>query len=211
MLMRTAVRSPAMLAAWIGSAAPRRSRHLPDPSEALYADLLRRATGHGNDRPFAAMVASYMTGGGALPIWLGLEVEQFATLIDRHFPGVGGFCQGECRRSGDHGRSDEQAELVALMAEHRAGDDESELWMATIVAVGCLGNDHLWQDLGLWSRKDLTALMRRNFPPLAWRNNKDMKWKRFLYKQLCEAEGIYTCRAPSCEVCTDYSVCFGPE
>jgi len=32
--------------------------------------------------------------------------------------------------------------------------------------------------------------MRRNFPPLAARNRKDMKWKRFLYKQLCEAEGI---------------------
>ena len=60
--------------------------------------------------------------------------------------------------------------------------------------------DHLWQDLGLPARGELTALMRRNFPTLAARNVKDMKWKRFLYKQLCEAEGIYTCRAPSCQV-----------
>jgi len=70
---------------------------------------------------------------------------------------------------------------------------------------------HLWHDLGLWSREDLTALMRRNFPPLAGRNLKDMKWKRFLYKQLCDAEGIVSCRAPSCEICTDYHVCFESE
>ena len=82
--------------------------------------------------------------------------------------------------------------------------------MAHVVAVGCMGQDHLWQDLGLTDRSELNALMRRNFPSLAARNVKDMKWKRFLYKQLCEAEGIYACRAPSCEVCTDYHVCFGP-
>ncbi len=38
-----------------------------------------------------------------------------------------------------------------------------------------------------------------------------MKWKKFIYKQLCITEGIYTCRAPSCEVCADYADCFGPE
>lgn len=83
--------------------------------------------------------------------------------------------------------------------------------MAHVVAAGCMAADHLWQDLGLPTRGELTALMRRNFPTLAARNVKDMKWKRFLYKQLCEAEGIYTCRAPSCQVCTDYHACFGPE
>jgi nitrogen fixation protein NifQ len=71
--------------------------------------------------------------------------------------------------------------------------------------------DHLWQDLGLPTRSELTALMRRNFPALAARNVMDMKWKRFLYKQLCEAEGVYACRAPSCQMCTDYDACFAPE
>ncbi|MFM8444786.1 MAG: nitrogen fixation protein NifQ, partial [Methylococcus sp.] len=33
-------------------------------------------------------------------------------------------------------------------------------------------------------------------------------WKKFLYKQLCEAEGIYVCRAPSCGECVDYADCF---
>jgi nitrogen fixation protein NifQ len=83
--------------------------------------------------------------------------------------------------------------------------------MAGILVAACLGNDHLWQDLGLWSRRELSELMQRNFPELAARNDRDMKWKKFLYKQLCETEGIYTCRAPSCQECSDYEECFGPE
>jgi len=54
-------------------------------------------------------------------------------------------------------------------------------------------------------------MLHHNFPELAAKNVKDMKWKKFLYKQLCEAEGIYLCRAPSCEVCIDYPKCFGSE
>ena len=83
--------------------------------------------------------------------------------------------------------------------------------MADIVTAGCLGSDHLWQDLGLWNRAQLTGLMRENFAPLAKRNDKDMKWKKFLYRQLCEAEGVAICRSPSCEICVDYAVCFGSE
>ncbi|GBE11207.1 nifQ [bacterium BMS3Abin12] len=53
--------------------------------------------------------------------------------------------------------------------------------------------------------------MATNFPELAARNDRNMKWKKFLYKQLCEREGIHACRAPSCQVCIDYAQCFGPE
>lgn len=86
----------------------------------------------------------------------------------------------------------------------------SECLIAMIVAA-CLGSDHLWQDLGLWSRNDLSAMLARYFPRMKELNSKDMKWKKFLYKQLCEAEGIYVCRAPSCDVCKDYLNCFGSE
>jgi nitrogen fixation protein NifQ len=53
--------------------------------------------------------------------------------------------------------------------------------------------------------------MVENFPHLAAKNDRDMKWKRFLYRQLCEREGIHICPAPSCQVCTDYAKCFAPE
>ena len=146
-----------------------------------------------------------------MPDWLGLPPAAFRLLVAHHFPGfpfVGLPGRGGPRYPV---RRDEIDELLRLMLRHRAGESPSEVWMAQVVAAGCLGSDHLWQDLGLWSRPDLTELMRRNFPALAGRNAKDMKWKRFLYKQLCEAEGIYTCRAPSCETCSDYHACFGPE
>jgi nitrogen fixation protein NifQ len=180
----------------------------------IYARLMVRAVGAVNARVFASMIATRAAGGGAMPPWLGLEPAAFHCLMRHHFPAapyrdllnaIGGEAPGPAVRG------DERDELVRLMLMHKAGDSPSEVWMAHAVAAGCLASDHLWQDLGLWSRDDLTALMRRNFPSLAGRNVNDMKWKRFLYKQLCEAEGIYTCRAPSCEVCTDYYACFGPE
>jgi nitrogen fixation protein NifQ len=203
-------------------------------SERVYARLMARAVGAGNDQAFASMIASQAAGQGALPPWLGLEPAAYRCLLEYHFPGIGIDRVGHLDtglgrdRPGTFAgldrvalsglaptlvadpRGDEREELVRLLLMDKAGESPSEVWMAHVVAAGCLGQDHLWQDLGLTDRSELNALMRRNFPSLAARNVKDMKWKRFLYKQLCEAEGIYACRAPSCEVCADYHVCFGP-
>lgn len=173
--------------------------------------MLALARGHGNDAALAGMVLNARYGRSALGGWLGLSAGEFARLMRRHFPGVRiptGLRSGNPRPPA---RSLEWQELRHLLRRHRAGQDASELFMADIVCSGCLGSDHLWEDLGLFSRKELSALMARNFPALAERNVRDMKWKKFLYKQLCLAEGIYICRAPSCEVCTEYNVCFGPE
>ncbi len=182
-------------------------------AEHVFDRLMARAAGAGNDRAFASMIATRAAGGGALPPWLGLDLAAFRCLMAHHFPGVSpdvlSAVDGGRRLAA--ARRDEREELVQLLLAHRAEVSVSEVWMALVVAAGCMGGDHLWQDLGLWSRSELTALMGLNFPSLAARNTKDMKWKRFLYKQLCEAEGIQACRAPSCEVCCDYHVCFGPE
>ena len=48
-------------------------------------------------------------------------------------------------------------------------------------------------------------------PALVARNHADMKWKKFLCKQLCEREELFICKAPSCAVCCDQAHCFGPE
>ena len=182
-----------------------------DTAERWYRELISRALGDGNDHVLACMIASWQAAGGSMPDWLGLRPAAFRCLMVHHFPGVGLDALRARGRHLSEDRGDEIDELVGLMLLDKAGETPSEVWMAHIVAAGCMASDHLWQDLGLWSRGDLTELMRRNFPALAARNVKDMKWKRFLYKQLCETEGIYACRAPSCEVCTDYRVCFGPE
>jgi len=61
------------------------------------------------------------------------------------------------------------------------------------------------------SRAELSALIRAHFGSLATLNVRDMKWKNFFYKQICEREGFHACRVPRCEDCCDQARCFGPE
>lgn len=111
-------------------------------------------------------------------------------------------------------RDDEVADLVGLLVAHadpQAGPAHEIERVALTLAVASLGDNHLWQDLGLGSRAELSALMRRWFPSLVARNDRDMKWKKFLYRLLCEREQVLICKSPSCAVCSDVGVCFGPE
>ncbi len=177
----------------------------------LHGRLMVGAAGLPNDALFAQMIASQAAGLGVLPPGLGLYPEPYAKLLVRHFPGVNLSGELPAPRRPEERRLTERQDLIDLLLEHRAIGDLSEVWMAEIVAAACMGGDHLWQDLGLWSRADLSHLMVENFPHLAAQNDRDMKWKKFLYRQLCAREGIHVCPAPSCQVCTDYAKCFAPE
>lgn len=179
--------------------------------QATHARLMACSMGQDNDYVLACIISSWQGGNGVLPDWLGLREDDFSALLTAHFPGFPVDTLVKTGRAMPGDRFDEREEVCRLMLSERANQTNSECWLAEIVAVACQGQDHLWQDLGLWSRSDLSDLLHRNFPELAKRNVKDMKWKKFLYKQLCLAEGIYVCRAPSCEVCAEYDVCFGPE
>ena len=179
--------------------------------ETVHDWLMSYSQGGENDYILACIISSWLTGEGVLSDWLGLGQENFIALLGFHFPGIDFYSMVNPGRDLDKSRLDEREELLQLLSSHYAGKFIAEQWIAEIVVDACQGQNHLWQDLGLWSRKDLTQLMAQNFPTLAARNDKDMKWKKFLYKQLCIAEGIYTCRAPSCQVCVDYAQCFGPE
>lgn len=175
----------------------------------LYAELKVQAAGLGNDAPLACMLASRRAGIGAMPRFLGLSYRQFTAMMHLHFPGA----RAEDWMHGpelDLARAPERDELRLLLLAHCHRATPEKIWLVDILVAGCMGSDHLWHDLGLWSRQDLSALIANNFPALKAKNDRDMKWKRFFYKQLCVQEGIYTCRAPSCEVCNDYVRCFGP-
>jgi nitrogen fixation protein NifQ len=188
---------------------PRAPARLPGQA-GLYSLLMARAAGLPNDDLLARMLVSQAGGQSALPPGLGLSSGEFVVLMQRHFPGFG--LPAPLARALDLGeRGIEWDDLLGLLMQYRAGKDVSEDWLALIVATACMGGDHLWQDLGLWARADLTQLMSRNFPGLTALNIHDMKWKKFLYKQLCDRAGVYVCRSPSCEVCVDYAKCFGPE
>ncbi len=176
--------------------------------ETLYQRILGHGCGQVNDALLAKMLASAALGVGVLPSDLGLGVIGVSLLLERHFPGLRWSLNDDV---GHLEHFAEQEDLVALLLEHARHPDAESADMARIVAAACMGGNHLWEDLGLWSRGDLSELMTHNFPALAAKNDRDMKWKKFLYKQLCLREGIYICRAPSCEVCADYAKCFGSE
>jgi nitrogen fixation protein NifQ len=108
-------------------------------------------------------------------------------------------------------REDEYGDVLELLLEHAADQDAPTLRLAEMIALACLGQNQLWEDLGLPSRQVLSNLMRENFPGLFLANSGNMRWKKFFYRELCRRAEIPICRAPSCAVCTDIAVCFGAE
>jgi nitrogen fixation protein NifQ len=165
-----------------------------------------------NSEWLCRMLASWNVGLGALPDGLGLEAGDFHGLLNEFFHSLVMPATAPSGKTADFSRMLERDDLIRYLHARAAYPERAETgWVVAVLVAGCLGDDHLWQDLGLWSRQDLSGLMSYNFPQIAAANTQDMKWKKFLYKQLCEAEGIYVCRAPSCETCVDYPRCFGPE
>ena len=145
---------------------------------------------------------------------LGLDYIAFARLLvslSPRFSPPQGWLAAQQAAVGRGGALDEFPDLLQLLLDHRAVTDEHHRNVAHVVATACMGNNHLWQDLGLPDRRALSALLNCHFPGLAAKNTGDMKWKKFFYKQLCEREGINACRSPSCAACCDYIKCFGAE
>lgn len=181
--------------------------------EKLFTYLLERAAAPDEaTRPLAAMLAR--AAGMRLSLErLGWPRAALDRLLARCFPGA---AAASLRTALEHAprefprEAEEFSDLVALLLDHAAMRDETTFWFAQAVALACLGERHLWQDMRLPHRAALSALLWRYFPSLVRRNTKDMKWKRFLYKQLCEKEAI-ACRAPHCAACEVYHDCFGLE
>ncbi|ADG18004.1 NifQ family protein [Paraburkholderia atlantica] len=80
--------------------------------------------------------------------------------------------------------------------------------LATIIAHACLRPDHLWRDLGLAGRDDVTWMLTRYFPTLVERNVDNLRWKKFLAAQCAISLGRKPGPAPGCPGCEDYGYCF---
>ncbi len=160
--------------------------------------------------PLSPVLASVLAGRslqqGVLPAALGLPELAIDTLWQTWFPGA-----RLDLRDGPGESIAELDDLLQLLLEHRAGSSNAEIWLASIVSYSCCGRNHLWQDIGLANRGELSTLMNVAFPRLAALNTGDMKWKKFIYRHYCSREGIYVCPAPSCGECTDFHKCFAPE
>ncbi|MDR3352415.1 MAG: nitrogen fixation protein NifQ [Zoogloeaceae bacterium] len=159
------------------------------------------------NRPIlASLLAGRACGKGVLPTTLGLAAGEMDALWRAYFIGPPLSLPDQPGETLPEG-----ADLIALLLEARAGCFASETWLARIVVAACAGREHLWRDLGLRDRGELSTLLYNAFPDLARQNVGDMKWKKFLYRVYCAREGIYVCPAPSCGVCSDHANCFAPE
>lgn len=111
-------------------------------------------------------------------------------------------------------RDDEDEEEVMIrqiLLQNCSGPQQVSEWLAYVVARRGMEPNHLWEDLGLAERPDLTKLLLRHFAPLASKNTRNMRWKRFLYRSLCEAEGFSMCPSPTCDACSEFHVCYGDD
>ncbi len=181
---------------------------------------LNATDSHVNSAYIALVMQAQRHGLGCLPDRLGLSDTQYAdmaqcfghllpvSLNQQHPPHSE---NGLLRQQLLELRSQEWQDVTELLLAHRNKQHSSEIYIAQIVAAACLGSSHLWQDLGLPNRDMLKVLMHDNFASLFHLNDKDMRWKKFFYRQLCEQEGHYVCRSPSCESCSTYDECFGEE
>jgi len=127
-----------------------------------------------------------------------MDVSSYLALID-------------CHRLNALIRSDEYDDLFDLLCESAVCHDPLHLELARQLALACMGNHHLWQDLGLTDRGTLSMLMQEHFSSLYRANSGNMRWKKFFYQQLCQRAEVHACRAPSCSECSSYAECFGCE
>lgn len=144
----------------------------------------------------------------------GLARRSFAGMMASVFPGFPGedlIAAMPLTYSDLDARADEFDDLLELLLEHCTCNTDECFWVAHALATASMGGNHLWQDMGLPDRAALSKLIERNFTSLFVRNAGDMKWKKFFYRELCKRAEVMICKSPSCGVCVDYKVCFGPE
>lgn len=168
--------------------------------------------------PAASLLASLWLGRSVLPPRIGLRAWGFRAFVRAEAPAwpVGKplpqplFLGPPCR-VGERAAAAEIADLERLLLSGRRAANPLGRARCTVLALGCMGYGHMWRDMGLASRAELRALLAAASPRVAARNTRDMRWKKFLYRELCKSEAGYVCRAPSCDRCIGYAECFGAE
>ncbi|MGO8910740.1 MAG: nitrogen fixation protein NifQ [Bradyrhizobium sp.] len=147
---------------------------------------------------------------GAMAARAGLAAADLVSLMAQWFPvagssGIAWFTQDKVADD------DEVAMVRDLLLAHRSSEGDVGRWLAAMIARRAMEPNHLWEDLGLRERSELTRLLSRHFAPIAARNTQNMRWKRFFYRALCESDGFVMCTTPVCTECRDFDLCFGDE
>lgn len=141
---------------------------------------------------------------------LGISRGELLALAEDLFPEGLGFLAEHVADSAVE-VDEEERNVRDILAMYASGAGRLERALVALIARRAKAPHHLWQDLGLRHRGELSELMGRHFAPLARKNSQDMKWKKFLYRMVCGTEGFTLCTAPVCSECEDFANCFGAE
>jgi nitrogen fixation protein NifQ len=185
--------------------------------DAMYTQLIDANAATGCD-PFdghvlACVIAAAVDecqAGGSFTDALGICGSALRRNIERYFPGSL-ECLEMFNLDVEPTVNEDEKCLRELLWRFRTASSPINSLLTFLVARRATRPNHLWQDLGLANRGELSRLMLRHFAALARRNDQDMKWKKFFYRMICHDDGFSMCVAPCCSECGDFDACFGSE
>ncbi len=184
----------------------------------MTAELYDVLTAQGRGEPFDRHVFACAIASGLAPPnqvltdTLALSLPDLTRLVMRYFPHAEPLLDVHPRWAAQREDEFEEPALRDLLYTHRSPGTDADhgRWLARIIARRSLGSRHLWEDMGLTNRAEISRVMQRHFAPLA-AQNPGMRWKKLFYRTLCEQEGVLLCKAPNCADCEDYHLCFLSE
>lgn len=143
---------------------------------------------------------------------LGVTQDALDALVQRHFRNIARSPRIRALPATlpSSAHTDFLSALAALLQTHAnpSVNEDDTRCIAAIIAHACLRPDHLWRDLGLSGRDDVTSMLERYFPTLVIRNTANLRWKKFLARELALARGMEPGPAPGCPGCEDFGYCF---
>jgi len=95
-------------------------------------------------------------------------------------------------------------EKIIKLLQDNASTQEAYGVLADKIAKKSVLMNHLYEDLELNSREEMSLLMSHHFSPLAMIKPPHIRWKKFLFDSIGEI-------APACQFCYDQTNCFGCE
>ena len=186
--------------------------------DALTCSLLEQAApDHPDTRFFATVIGKSLAHRDLART--GLSPAELAEVLVNLFPGaqagsapVYADLRAQLLAYAARGLASPQADftrLLRVLLDACKGSAPTTAWVTSVLAHACLRPDHLWRDLGLGGREDVTALLTRHYPGLVARNTGNLRWKKFLAYSACEHAGLPVAAAPGCAACEDNAFCCG--
>ena len=162
---------------------------------------------------FACLIAIASQESSPLHAALGLNEQVLGEIFDLAFPVIDRVALFGAPTRQTVATLPINPDLQAVVSSYIATNSSSNRLLmaealANIIVARAAHSGHLWIAMGLFERSQLTAAIGRHLPLLLNANNKGMRWKRFLFKQICEQQGGLMCKSPECGDCSDYRLCF---